>query len=144
MGLPFFGVSYAFCGTMSCPRLVRKITVATQLLILQLYHSFFRGIVSLRRLYKVYLPGNHVLASVKDPYQGRSQDFSGGVSQELLQQRRRRGVCDARAHTSSTLMLASFPGLLPPLCAMHKPNLSIARAGGGEEVLELSYAKALN
>ena len=41
--------------------------------------------------------------------QGRSQDFSGGVSQEPQQQWHRRGVCDARAHTSSTLMLASLP-----------------------------------
>ena len=62
--------------------------------------------------------------------QGRSQDFSEGVSQEPRQQRRRRVVCHACAHTSSTLILASFPGLLPPLkllCTMRKRNLTIAR-----------------
>ena len=72
---------------------------------------------------------------------GRSQDFSEGVSQEHRQQKRRPGVCDAPAHTSSTQMLGSLPGLLPrpPLCAMRKRILmqkSIARAGGGDESLE--------
>ena len=43
--------------------------------------------------------------------QGRSQDFSEGLSQEPRQQRRRRGVW--RVHASSTQMLASFPGARP-------------------------------
>ena len=41
--------------------------------------------------------------------QGRSQDFSEGGSQEPRQQRRRRGVCDARAHTGS-IYADSFSG----------------------------------
>ena len=75
--------------------------------------------------------------------QGRSQDFSEVVSQDPRRQLKAwlRGLCDARAHVSSTQMLASFPipGLLPPelhcaQCAseiliMQRRKFRIAREG---------------